>query len=94
MRKIRLIALKVTAALAALSALLYVADDVSARLRGKPTEQMKVDRIYSAVNHWNEVEYSIGSPEVQTCVDALLPHFGYVPCWYLHKHPIQQVSSP
>ena len=94
MRAFRTIALKICLALAALCALLYGVDDVSARLRGKPTEQMKVDRIYSAVNHWNQVEYSVGTPEMQTCVDALLPHFGYMPCWYLRKHPIEQVSSP
>lgn len=93
MRRIRKYALRVLLALACAGALLYAADEVSARLRGRPTEDMKVDRLYSAVNHWNQVEYSVGTPVTQTCVDALLPHFGYVPCWYLRKHTIQQVST-
>jgi len=80
-------------ALAALSAFVYVADDLWARFRGRPVEHMKVDRYYSDLNHWNEVEYSVGTPVVQTCVDALMPHFGYVPCWYLRRHTLQQVKT-
>jgi len=46
------------------------------------------------VNHWNQVEYSVGPSVMQTCVDALMPHFGYTPCWYLRRHTYQQISSP
>ena len=52
----------------------------------RPTEQVKVDIIYAAENHFNEVEYSVGKQEMQTCLDALMPHFGYKPCWYLRRH--------
>ena len=40
-----------------------------------------------AVNHWNEVEYSVGAPVVETGVEALMPHFGYTPCWYRSATP-------
>jgi len=49
---------------------------------------------YAAMNRWNQVEYSVGTPIIETCVDALMPHFGYVPCWYLRRHTIQQVGNP
>lgn len=76
-----------------LAAFTYVVDDLWARFRGRPVEQMKVDRVYLAMNHWNQVEYSLGTPITQTCVDALMPHFGYVPCWYLRRHTLQQVKT-
>jgi len=76
-----------------LTAFAYAADDLWARFRGRPVEQMKVDRVYLAMNHWNQVENSLGTPIMQTCVDALMPHFGYVPCWYLRRNTLQQVKT-
>jgi hypothetical protein len=92
MRTIRKIALWGFVALASLAALIYAADDLRARFRGRPVEQIKVGRLYAAVNHWNEVEYSVGTPIMETCVDALMPHFGYTPCWYLRRHNIRQIG--
>ena len=92
MRSIRKIALWGCLALARLTVLIYVADDLWARFRGRPVEQIKVGRLYAAVNHFNQVEYSVGTPVMETCLDALMPHFGYTPCWYLRQHPIQQVG--
>ncbi len=92
MRTFRKIALWVCLVLTALAALAWVADDVWARHRGRPVEQVKVGMLYAAVNHWNEVEYSVGAPVMETCVDALMPHFGYTPCWYLKKHNIRQIG--
>jgi hypothetical protein len=79
-------------ALVSLAALLYLGDDLWARYRGRPVEQMKVGRLYAEVNHFNELEYSVGTPVMETCVDALLPHFGYTPCWYLRRHDIRQIG--
>lgn len=81
-------------ALAGLTALTYAGDEFWARFRGRPVEQIKVGRLYAAMNHWNQVEYSVGTPVMETCVDALMPHFGYVPCWYLRRHTIRQIGNP
>ncbi len=94
MRTVRKIALRGCLALAGLTALVYAADDLFARLHGRPVEQIKVGRLYAALNHFNEVEYSVGTPVMETCVDALMPHFGYVPCWYLRRHTIRQIGNP
>jgi hypothetical protein len=94
MRAFRKILLRGCFALAGLTALIYAGDDLRARLHGRPVEQVKVDRVYAATNHWNQVEYSVGTPIMETCVDALMPHFGYVPCWYLRRHTLQQVGNP
>jgi len=79
-------------ALVSLAALVYLGDDLWARYRGRPVEQMKVGRLYAEVNHFNELEYSVGTPVMETCVDALLPHFGHTPCWYLRRHDIRQIG--
>ena len=92
MHKLLTIAKWICIAILGLMALVYGGDDLWARARGKPVEQVKVGRYYAAVNHWNEIEYSVGTPSVETCVDALLPHFGHRPCWYVKRHPIQQIG--
>jgi hypothetical protein len=94
LRYIRKILLRGCLALAALTILIYAGDDLWARHQGRPTEEVKVYRLYAAMNRWNEVEYSVGTPVMQTCVDALMPHFGYVPCWYLRRHTYQQIGNP
>jgi len=92
MRTIRRIALWGCIALLSLAGLLYLGDDLYARFRGRPVEHIKVGRVYAAVNHYNQVEYSIGPSAIETCVEALMPHFGYTPCWYLRQHTIQQIG--
>jgi hypothetical protein len=92
MRTIRKIALRGCLAVAGLAALIYAADDLWARYRGRPVEQVQVGRLYAAVNQFNQVEYSVGTPVMMTCLDALLPHFGYPACWYLRRHNIQQIG--
>jgi hypothetical protein len=92
LRTIRKIALRGCLAVAALAALIYTADDLWARYQGRPVEQVQVGRLYAAVNQFNQVEYSVGTPVMVTCVDALLPHFGHPACWYLRRHNIQQIG--
>ena len=92
MRTIRRIALWGCFALSGLAGLIYLGDDLYARSRGRPVEHIKVGRVYAAVNHYNQVEYSIGPSAIETCVEALLTHFGYTPCWYLRQHRIQQIG--
>jgi hypothetical protein len=92
MRSVLRIALWVCLALVGLAAFIYASDDVCARLRGRPVEHIRIGRYYAVTNRWEEREYSVGSPTIETCVDALLPHFGHVPCWYLKRHTIQEVD--
>lgn len=92
MRAVRRIALRGCLILVGVAALTYLADDLWARVRRRPVEEVKVDRIYADVNHWNKVEYSIGTPIMETCIDALMPHFGYTPCWYLRRHTLRQIG--
>jgi hypothetical protein len=94
MRTFRKILLRGCLALAGLTALIYAGDDFWARRQGRPVEQVKVYLVYADMNHWNQVEYSAGKQVMETCVDALMPHFGYTPCWYLRTHTLRQIGNP
>ena len=48
---------------------------------------------YDAVAQKNgKTEFLFNPPEVQTCVNALFPRAGYVPCWYLQRHTEQRTN--
>lgn len=51
------------------------------------------------VNHYTAVLQKNGKtlltfdpPQAWTCVNALFPHSGYLPCWYLQRHPDQRTD--
>lgn len=51
------------------------------------------------VNHYTAVLLKNGKtnmtfdpPQPWTCVNALFPHQGYLPCWYLTRHPDQRTD--
>lgn len=92
MRTIGRVAVRGCLVLVSLAGLTYVTDDVYLRLRGRPVEHIKINRIYADVDHWSHIEYSIGTPIIETCVDALVPHFGFSPCWYLRRHTYRQIG--
>jgi hypothetical protein len=91
LKKVLVFALLTAAAGAGIA---YGLDDIWARYRGKPVSAIKIDRYYADRNKWNEVEYSVGTPEIETCIQSLFPHFGLNPCWYLMRHTTQQVGNP
>ena len=31
-------------------------------------------------------------PQQQTCVNSILPHMGFTPCWYLRKHTRPRIA--
>ena len=48
-------------------------------------QTIRVDQLYAIPNKWNEVDWSRGDPVMERCVNALLPHFGARPCWYVRR---------
>ncbi|MGA9511427.1 MAG: hypothetical protein WBV55_22590 [Candidatus Sulfotelmatobacter sp.] len=36
--------------------------------------------------------FMFNPPQAQTCVNSLFPRAGYVPCWYLQRHPEQRTD--
>jgi hypothetical protein len=48
---------------------------------------------YDAVAQKNgKTEFLFNPPQLQTCVNALFPRAGYVPCWYLQRHTEQRTN--
>jgi hypothetical protein len=37
-------------------------------------------------------EFFFLDPQRQTCVNSLLPHMGFKPCWYLRKHARERIA--
>ncbi|HVW83025.1 MAG TPA: hypothetical protein VHB50_00010 [Bryobacteraceae bacterium] len=78
-------------------AVTYGADYVAAKYRIPGNRQIfqdiRVDQLYTATNKWHEVEWSRGEPVLERCVNALFPHFGYRPCWYVTRHTTQITNA-
>jgi hypothetical protein len=73
----------------------YLADYASARF-GFPHNReifgsVLVKRSYAVMQKNRKLEYYFNSPEAESCVNALFPHFGAPPCWYLKRNQTQQV---
>ena len=66
--------------------LVYVGDYVVARLRGDAISTVQVEQYYAIPLKNGQTQYaSAGSKDV-ACVEALMPHFGDRPCWYVRRH--------
>ncbi|HVN07144.1 MAG TPA: hypothetical protein VMT86_22150 [Bryobacteraceae bacterium] len=75
------------------AALLYAGDYVV--LRSKGTSQfgsVTVRRVYAVAQKNGSTEYMFDPPAPQACVNSLFSHMGSPPCWYLSKHPRQQIK--
>jgi hypothetical protein len=87
---------QVLGAIVLLAALLYGADDLSLRYRipkkREPFGSVTVQPLYVIHEKNGKVEYQFASPQDQTCVQSLVSHFGYSPCWYLRRHTQQQID--
>lgn len=84
--------MKFLIAVLASAMLLYAFDDVYARVRGNQLANVEISRMYKMKNRWNETEYSVAGRENQKCIYSIFPHFGYSPCWYLNRHPMQYIN--
>jgi hypothetical protein len=78
-------------------ALVYVGDYVSLRFRIPNNRDqfgsVIVQRSYAVTMKNGKAEYMFDPPAPQTCVNSLFPHFGDPPCWYLRRHPRQQINA-
>lgn len=84
-------------ALAAVLTILFAGDYAVFRYRvatnRNPYGTVSVDRFYSIAEKNNRTEFDFAGSETQTCVNALFPHSGDSPCWYLSRHHEQQIQQ-
>jgi hypothetical protein len=87
LKRLILAALFIVCSIALIS---YATDYVAFRYRvvteRQPFGQITINS-YDAVQQKNgKTEFIFNPPQPQTCVHALFPHAGFVPCWYLQRH--------
>lgn len=83
-------------ALVLTAALLYGGDDLSLRYRipknREPFGSVTVQPLYVIHEKNGKVEYQFAPAQDQPCVQSVVPHFGYRPCWYLRRHTEQRID--
>ncbi len=79
-----------------LLAVVYAGDYISWRFRlpahRQPFGNVAVQPVYVIHEKSGKTEYQFPPPQNQVCVEALFPHVGYSPCWYLRKHAEQRID--
>lgn len=90
--------LKVALAVAAaLFLVLYLLDYAAVlfRIPGNREQlgSVEVRRYYAIKQKSGRTEYAPAETQTRTCVYAVFPHFGVVPCWFAEKHTIQYIDE-
>lgn len=52
-----------------------------------PYGSVIVNHYYAVLMKNGKTQYIFDPPAPETCVHALFPHAGSMPCWYLSRHP-------
>ena len=94
--RLRRICIGTVLAVLGMAALAYGLDDAVFRLRAA-TKRNAYGTVM--VNHYTAVLQKNGKttmtfdpPQPWTCVNALFSHAGWLPCWYLSRHPDQRTD--
>jgi hypothetical protein len=58
----------------------------------QPFAQITVTSYDAVPQKSGKTEFLFNPPETQTCVNALFPRQGYVPCWWLERHTEQRIN--
>jgi hypothetical protein len=67
-------------------------DYVKLRKSQNPFGSVNISRYYAVTLKNKKTDFSYADPETQTCVNALFPHMGYYPCWYLRRHNVKEID--
>jgi hypothetical protein len=57
-----------------------------------PYGSVTVTHYYAVLQKNGKTEFLFDPPQPETCVNALFPHQGSEPCWYLKRHPEQRTD--
>jgi hypothetical protein len=81
--------------LGALLLMTYAGDYLVLRIRiarNSGYDSVTVRQYYAINEKNNRTEYVFGSTQDQPCVNSLFGHQGLQTCWYLRRHPEQQIK--
>src|SRR5437764_15433836 len=72
-----------------LAAAVYGCDYLSVRYRipgnREPFETVEIERYFAVHLKSGKTEINYDGSENQVCTNSIFPHFGYAPCWYVHR---------
>ena len=68
---------------------LYGGDYLAAR---RPLGTVRVEPYYAIPQKDGKTEFDFLEPQNQACVQSLLPHLGYKPCWYVDGHKRKRID--
>jgi hypothetical protein len=57
-----------------------------------PYGSVVVSHYYAVLQKNGKTQFIFDPPAPETCVNALFPHSGMRPCWYLKRHPDQRTD--
>ncbi len=86
---------RMLAALVGACLLLYAADFVSLHAaipRREKLGSVTVHTLYAVKLKNGRTEYDDGGDQVVSCSNSLFPQMGVNPCWYVARHPNQQIT--
>jgi hypothetical protein len=90
------VVLKSVGGLICAAALLYAGDWLVFRIRVARNAgawgSVTVNAYYAVPQKTGKTEYDFQSSGPQPCANAIFPHIGYLPCWYLRKHADQEIK--
>jgi hypothetical protein len=70
---------------------LYIGHKMSS---GNSADALGSVQFYPATQLKNgKLDIYIESPQTETCVHALFPHYGYNPCWYAKRNQVHVVAQ-
>ena len=84
------------AAIASAALIAYGVDFVVFRVRvatnRNPYGSVVVNHYYAVLQKSGKTQFIFDPPQTEPCVNALFPHSGSPPCWYLSRHPEQRTD--
>ena len=94
--QLRRILLGTVLSVVALAVLIFLADLGLFRIRlwihRNPYGSVTVTHYDAVLQKNGKTQFIFDPPQPWTCVHALFPHSGSLPCWYLEKHPVQRTD--
>jgi hypothetical protein len=83
---------RVLVLLVVVPAAVYLGDFAVASARGNPTAQVTIHQYLAIPQKGNKLSYVPADPVTEECIDALFPHNGDKPCWYVKGHTRRQID--
>lgn len=94
--RLRRIFFAVILSVVAVAALAFGVDYAVFRFRAATTRDaygsVTVSHYYAILQKNGKTQFIFDPPQAQICVNALFPHQGGLPCWYLRRHPEQRTD--